>query len=276
MMRNKKNMTLLELLTAIIIIGVVASLIFPSLRKAREAAYKTDCTNNLHQISMAYIMYQDDWGVYPDSGYMLDDFTPVYEYINNLEVFNCKGSDTYHPSQESHLNGATDYLRNGEYNITDAQVGINWELKEKDTMWNERIAVAFANYYSNNMFSKLEELLFKAVEDNPYNIQDADALAIALMGEGVFDRDINNHGKINFVAMDGTYSELSSNLNLWQIDDNGNAVAGKGNNGHGNNEDGVDSSNPGQGDGGPNGAEDSDPNVDDEIKGGGKSGKGNK
>lgn len=42
---------------------------------------------------------------------------------------------------------------------------------------------------------------------------------------------------------------------------------GKGNNGHGNNEDGVDSSNPGQGNGGPNGGEDPSDGVDDEIKG---------
>jgi hypothetical protein len=45
------------------------------------------------------------------------------------------------------------------------------------------------------------------------------------------------------------------------------------NNGHGNNEDGVDSSNPGQGDGGPNGATDEsctgDTCVDDESAGGG-------
>ena len=47
------------------------------------------------------------------------------------------------------------------------------------------------------------------------------------------------------------------------------AGGGKGNNGHGNNEDGVDSSNPGKGKGGPNGATDascdgSGPCVDDE------------
>ena len=50
--------------------------------------------------------------------------------------------------------------------------------------------------------------------------------------------------------------------------------ADKTNQGHGNNEDGVDSSNPGQGGGGPNGAEDSSCDgtgecVDDESKGGG-------
>lgn len=42
----------------------------------------------------------------------------------------------------------------------------------------------------------------------------------------------------------------------------------KNNNGHGNNEDGVDSSNPGQGGGGPNGEVDPSGDYDDEIKGG--------
>ncbi|HSN81576.1 MAG TPA: hypothetical protein VLS88_03275 [Polyangiales bacterium] len=51
---------------------------------------------------------------------------------------------------------------------------------------------------------------------------------------------------------------------------------GKDNNGHGNNADGVDSSNPSQGKGGPNGAADEscpDPSncVDDEVSGGGSS-----
>ena len=53
------------------------------------------------------------------------------------------------------------------------------------------------------------------------------------------------------------------------------ADGGQSNNGHGNNIDGVDMSNPGEGEGGPNGAEDSDPEVDDEAKTGGNNGKGN-
>ncbi len=47
------------------------------------------------------------------------------------------------------------------------------------------------------------------------------------------------------------------------------AAAGTGNHGHGNNADGVDSSNPGRGGGGPNGAEDPSGAVDDEAGGGG-------
>ena len=60
----------------------------------------------------------------------------------------------------------------------------------------------------------------------------------------------------------------------WETDPGSGTDDGADNNGHGNNADGVDSSNPGQGKGGPNGAVDescTDPTncVDDEIKAGG-------
>lgn len=54
----------------------------------------------------------------------------------------------------------------------------------------------------------------------------------------------------------------------------GNDGNGNGNNGHGNNLDGVDVSNPGQGNGGPNGAVDASGDVDDEAGGGGSNGNG--
>jgi hypothetical protein len=55
---------------------------------------------------------------------------------------------------------------------------------------------------------------------------------------------------------------------------NGDVLGGKDNQGHGNNEDGVDSSNPAQGGGGPNGSTDASCDgtgtcVDDESSGGG-------
>lgn len=53
---------------------------------------------------------------------------------------------------------------------------------------------------------------------------------------------------------------------------NGNSSGSETNNGHGNNEDGVDVSNPGQGEGGPNGAIDESGEIDDEI---GNQGTGN-
>ena len=56
----KKSFTLIELLVVVAIIGILMSLLMPSLAKAREAAKAAVCISNLSQISKALQMYLDD------------------------------------------------------------------------------------------------------------------------------------------------------------------------------------------------------------------------
>ena len=52
--------TLIELLVVIAIIAVLASILVPALRNAMEQAYSAHCINNLHQLSLVYLMYVTD------------------------------------------------------------------------------------------------------------------------------------------------------------------------------------------------------------------------
>jgi prepilin-type N-terminal cleavage/methylation domain-containing protein len=98
---RRRAFTLIELLVVIAIIAILIALLLPAVQQAREAARRTQCKNNMHQLGLAIHNYHDTFNVCPwGSGFEQDGtagnrysgFVYLLPYIDQTPLYNQFGT----------------------------------------------------------------------------------------------------------------------------------------------------------------------------------------
>ncbi len=302
--RTRWSFTLIELMAVTTIVIALTALLLPALERAKGIAKSTYCKSNLRQMMTLTNLYKKDNNLnLPYTSTWLVDFSFCADYVDTYGVAMC-------PDTDDKVSVASDLVGNTSYHYMGSSY--DWDKNFADSSDGVEYGFDSANSQIASLLSDREQKVIYDKSDvshyGQYNVAFLDsghveAQAASTFGNFWYFDDTGNldfsgdrtrncnrwmnrhryrHGNTytngngnGYGSTDGDAGSESNENSSTTSDDGSSTDDGQTNNGHGNNEDGVDCSNPGQGSGGPNGEVDASGDVDDEVSNGNSGNNGN-